>query len=208
MAKAFISATKFKVTVNQAALLQEITAGRNGKVTGREIRKYALPIIEEAQKKLVKDFYRHSITKEISSGPNASNSSGTLGGYGNLFSFIGFDSGDDPIAAIAQVIEQKLLITVRAISNGNFRISIANPPSKEEIFSVAQIPWANGSSWAEGIERGLSNLGSFLYRGGGISQSRSGTGIQIKNNLRATSFKTQPYISKIIDRFYKNVIKF
>lgn len=208
MAKPFISATKFKVTVNQADLLQEITAGRNGKVTGREIRKYVLPIIEEAQEKLIKDFYSHSVTKEIKAGPNASNSSGTLNGYGNLFSFIGFDRGEDPIAAIGEVIRQKLLVTVRAISNGRFRISIANPPSKEEFFSVSQIPWASGSSWAEGIEKGLSNLGSFLYRGKGLPKSRSGTGIQIKNDLRAASFRTQPYISKLVDKFYKDVTKF
>ena len=208
MAKPFISATKFKVTVNQADLLQEITAGRNGKVTGREIRKYVLPIIEEAQEKLIKDFYSHSVTKEIKAGPNASNSSGTLNGYGNLFSFIGFDRGEDPIAAIGEVIRQKLSVTVRAISNGRFRISIANPPSKEELFSVSQIPWASGSSWAEGIEKGLSNLGSFLYRGKDLPKSRSGTGIQIKNNLRAASFRTQPYISKLVDKFYKDVTKF
>ena len=85
---------------------------------------------------------------------------------------------------------------------------ILNAASKGEIFSVSQIPWASGSSWAEGIEKGLSNLGSFLYRNRGVSKSRSGTGIQVLNDLRSTNFKTQPYISKIIDRFYKNVTTF
>jgi len=214
MAKPFISATKFEVSINKAALLKEVTVGNNGKITGREVRKYVLPIIEEAQEKLIKDFYSHSVTKEIEAGPTASNSSGTLNGYGNLFSFIGFDRGEDPIAAIGEVIKQKLSVTVRAISSGRFRISIANPPSKEELFSVSQIPWASGSSWAEGIEKGLSNLGSFLYKERGIrgssagSFSRSGTGIQIKNNLRSASFRTQPYISKLVDKFYKDVTKF
>ena len=57
MSKAFISATKFKVTINKAALLNEVTAGRNGKITGREIRSYVVPIIEDAQKTLIKDFF-------------------------------------------------------------------------------------------------------------------------------------------------------
>ena len=208
MSKAFISATKFKVTINKAALLKEVTAGNNGKVTGREVRKYIVPIIEDAQKTLIKDFFNHSVTKEIKAGPNASNSSGSLGGYGNLFSFIGFDKGSDPTAGIEQILKQKLVITVRAISSGKFRISIANPPSKDELFSVSQIPWASGSSWADGIEKGISNLGSFLYRGGGLGQSRSGTGIQVLRNLRSTNFQTQPYISKLVDKFYKNIIKF
>lgn len=208
MAKAFLSATQFGVSINKAALLKEVTAGRNGKITGREVRSYVLPIIEEAQRSLIKDFYNHSITKEIKAGSNASNSSGSLGGYGNLFSFIGFDRGDDPTAEIEQILNQKLSVTVRAISSGRFRISITNPPSKQEMFSVSQIPWASGSSWAEGIEKGLSNLGSFLYRDNGVSQSRSGTGIQVLNNLRATSFKTQPYISKLVEKFYRTVTKF
>ena len=55
MAKAFISATRFQVTIDKAALLKEVTAGNNGKVTGREIRKYVVPIIEDAQKTLIKD---------------------------------------------------------------------------------------------------------------------------------------------------------
>jgi|13_taG_2_1085334.scaffolds.fasta_scaffold07490_3 hypothetical protein len=208
MAKGFLSATQFKVTINKTALLKEVTAGNNGKVTGREIRKYVVPIIEDAQKTLIKDFYNHSVTQEIKGGPNASNSSGSLGGYGNLFSFIGFDRGSNPTAGIEQILKQKLLITVRAISNGRFKISIANPPSKDELFRVSQIPWASGSSWADGIEKGISNLGSFLYRGGGLGQSRSGAGVQVLRNLRSTNFQTQPYISELVDKFYKNIIKF
>jgi len=208
MSKAFISATKFKVTINKAALLNEVTGGRNGKVTGREVRSYVLPIIEKAQRELVRDFYNHPVTKEVQAGANASNSSGTLGGYGNLFAFIGFDSGDNPTQGIENILKQKLSVTVRAISNGRFRISILNAASKGEIFSVSQIPWASGSSWAEGIENGLSNLGSFLYSNKGIPKSRSGTGIQVLRDLRSTNFKTQPYISKIINRFYKNVTNF
>jgi hypothetical protein len=208
MAKAFLSATQFKVTINKAALLKEVTAGSNGKVTGREVRKYVVPIIEDAQKTLIKDFFNHSVTKEIKAGPNASNSSGSLGGYGNLFSFIGFNKGSDPTAGIEKILKQKLVVTVRAISSGRFKISIANPPSQDELFSVSQLPWASGSSWAEGIEKGMSNLGSFLYRSKGVGNSRAGTGIQVLKNLRSTSFQTQPYISKLVDKFYKNIIKF
>ena len=63
MSKAFLSVTKFDVGINKAALLNSITNSKNGKITGREVRKYILPIIEEAQQKLIKDFYNHAITK-------------------------------------------------------------------------------------------------------------------------------------------------
>jgi hypothetical protein len=207
MSKAFISATKFKVTINKAALLQEVTAGRNGKVTGVQIRKYIYPIMEEARKDLVRDFHSHSITQEIKSGPSASNNSGTLGGYGNLFSFIGFSQGDSPTIPIENILNQRLNVKVRAVGGGKFRITIMNAPSAQAIFNVTPIPWASGSSWAEGMEKGISNLGSFLYRESGVP-SRSGTGIQVKNPLRTSNLRTGSYISGIMDKFLRNVTKF
>ena len=53
MAKAFLSASKFEVSINKAALLKEVTVGNNGKITGREVRKYVLPIIEELNQRLL-----------------------------------------------------------------------------------------------------------------------------------------------------------
>lgn len=211
----FLSASKFEVSINKAALLDAISTGSNGEITGREVRSYVVPIIEDAQNKLIKDFYNHVITKEIKGGSTASNSSGTLGGYGNLFSFIGFERGDNPTAIIEQIFSQKISVRVRAIKSGRFRISIFNSPDAQEVYQSTPLPWAEGDgSWAEGMEKGISNLGSFLYRERGIrgsskgSRSRSGNGIQISNTLRSSTFRTQPYISKLIKDFLKNATKF
>ena len=43
-----------------------------------------------AHKKLLNEFETHPVTREIEGGPDATNTSGTLGGSGNLFSFLGF----------------------------------------------------------------------------------------------------------------------
>jgi len=208
MAKDFLSASNFVVTIDKKALLNSITTGSNGKITGTQVRQYILPITEEARADLIKDFYNHSITKELQAGPKASNSSGTLGGYGNLFSYIGFDSGDNPTQIIEEIIKQRLNVRVRAIGRGRFRITIDNVVSKEDIFAVTPIPWADGASWAESMEKGMSNLGSFLYKSSGLPESNSGTGLQVSRQLRSTTFKTQPYISKILQDFRKNLIKF
>ena len=208
MAAKFLSSSKFKVVIDKAALLDQITSGKNGKVTGREVRSSILPIIEKSQKKLIRDFYQHSVTQEIEAGPSAKNSSGTLGGYGNLFSFIGFEEGSDPLSEIKRVLETKLVVRVRAAGRGKFKIYILNALDKKGMLEATPMPWAKGSSWADGIEKGISNLGSFLYYSGGNSRSRSGAGIQTKNNLRASSLKTQPYISKMIEDFLENVVKF
>ena len=44
----------------------------------------------EVEKILMKEFEEHTVTKEIEEGAGASNISSTLGGYGNLFTYIGF----------------------------------------------------------------------------------------------------------------------
>ena len=140
---------------------------------------------------------------------SSSNSSGTLGGYGNLFSFIGFERGDNPTAIIDKILREKLTLRVRAISRGRFRISIFNAPSEEKIYTATPIPWATGASWAEGMEKGISNLGSFLYSSSGsFDTSRSSKGIQLKNQFRPTTFKSKPYVSKMLHKFLNNIIKF
>ena len=78
--------TKITVTVNRRNLLKEIMSNR--RVMGSYIRKELNPLIEKAHARLVDEFVNHPVTKEIEGGVTASNQSGTLGGYGNLFSFI------------------------------------------------------------------------------------------------------------------------
>jgi hypothetical protein len=48
--------------------------------------------VEDGKARLLQDLNNHPVTKEIESGETASNVSGTLGGKGNLFSFIGFQN--------------------------------------------------------------------------------------------------------------------
>jgi len=215
MPASFLSSSKFVVSIDKAALINSISTGPNGKITGREVRSYVVPIIEKAQQDLIKDFYNHSITREIKSGPTASNSSGTLGGYGNLFSFIGFERGANPIQVIESILRERINVQVRAAGSGKFRITISNQPDAKDIFQSTPLPWAEGGgSWVEGMEKGISNLGSYLYKRNGLrgyskgSFNRTGTGIQLAKELRASSFRTQPYITKLINDFLKNATKF
>ena len=55
------------------------------------------------KRNLINEFESHPVTVEISGGVNAKNSSGTLGGKGNLFRFIGFEAGSDPISPISLI---------------------------------------------------------------------------------------------------------
>lgn len=206
MAKgSFISASSFKVIIDKKMLIKEaISAPKNRASSALAARQIVGQVIENAQNVMVEDFKNHAVTSEIKSGPSGSNSSGTLGGYGNLFSFIGFDNGQDPTQIIEEILSLKINFQVRSLNSGQFRITIFQPTS-DKIFGSTPLPWAS-SSWAEGIEKGISNLGSYLYSSKGFRDSRSSTGIQSKNKAAGMTFKTTPYISKILQDFRKNII--
>ena len=47
--------------------------------------------LESIKARMIEEFIDHPVSQEIAAGAGATNSSGTLtGGYGNLFTFIGF----------------------------------------------------------------------------------------------------------------------
>ena len=120
--KAFISMTPFKVTVNQKQLLKEVHV-KNARAMSQKLRGVIEPKLEKKQDNLVKKFRIHPITIEIDGGPRATNSSGTLGGYGNLFSFIGFDSGDNPTEVIKMIFGEKIKFRVkRRNASGKYTI--------------------------------------------------------------------------------------
>ena len=105
----FLSAGKFQVTVNAKELLKELTVD-NDRAMGTTIRNYVAPKLQKKQERLVKNFLTNKITIELKGGPTASNTSGILGGYGNLFSFIGFDAGTDPTDIIEKIFEASDMI--------------------------------------------------------------------------------------------------
>ena len=51
---------------------------------------------DKLKTEMLADFDNHPITVEIEGGIDASNSSRTLNGITNLYSFIGFENGDRP----------------------------------------------------------------------------------------------------------------
>mgnify|MGYP003652855324 CR=1 FL=1 len=202
--KTFMSASPFRVTVNQKQLLKELHV-ENARVMSQKLRRFIEPKLEKKQEHLVKKFKVHPITIEIDGGPTASNSSGTLGGYGNLFSFIGFGSGDEPTDIIKKIFSEKIRFKVkRKGSSGKYTI-VFFIPSLEEIYALTPLPWATGQSWVDGVEKGMSNVGSYLYSATGFSSSRSRTGIQAESKTSGVSFKNTPYVAKLIENFKKTL---
>jgi len=205
----FISVSAPVVTVNAKELLRELTVDSpNNKSMAMAIRGLIDPKIQERQSELIKEFEAHPITIELDAGPRASNTSGTLGGYGNLFSFIGFSSGDNPTQIISKIFSEKIKFKVRRKNNsGRYQITFFIP-SIEEIYGLTPIPWMAGKSWARSIEEGgLTNLGQYLFSSTGFDSSTSGTGIQAKNRSSGVSFKRMPYVGKLIKDFKQKLLR-
>lgn len=196
-----------KVTINNKQL-QKIMNSQVGPIVGKIAEKKIREGTERARRQMIKEFEQHPITKEIEMGPNGSNQSGTLGGYGNLFSFIGFEEGMDPIAPIKALL--KKAINIKSIPSNHKSMMtkfIVELPSKEEIFAAAPSPWADGRSWAKGIEQGMSGFGQYIYEWESHMgpKSRSGSAVQGDKNIRGGSFKNTKYLSEILNNLERNI---
>ena len=176
-------------------------------VLGKEIIKvYSKTFIERIEtafnkirREMLKEFRNHPITVEKKAGPYAENTSGTLDGYGNLFYFIGFDEGDNPTDVIEGLLSlSKIEYSGETQEGFLMKIYI---PSKEQIFAETPLKWAPGRSWAEGIERGISGFGRYLNTE--ALESHSGTGIQIKTQVRKGKFSNTSYISALLNKYKK-----
>jgi hypothetical protein len=182
-------------TINKKQIQKEI-------FSNRAVKRKVLEIVQaevEKEKALFKqDFESHPVTQEIEGGENASNLSGTLGGYGNLFSFIGFNKGASPTTPVKFLIQSISVAKTVRITNEGFQLKI-NLPSKEQFGAVSKMPWEGGRSWLLDIERGISGLGAFLY--GRFLDSRSGGGIQNKYNYSNRRFRNVKYFSEMYAKF-------
>jgi hypothetical protein len=164
--------------------------------------------VRDAQKKMIEDFNSHPVTKEVEGGASASNSSGTLGGYGNLFTFIGFPVGSAPTLQIRKyltrrstVSKQPKIIKRQAVVDMAFRVDI---PTVEGAENVTPSPWS-GKSWTREVERGISGFGFYMYSDTALPDSRSGRGAQTNKKLRALAYRPVKYISSILEKFYNKI---
>ena len=189
--------------INKQALITKMNK-EVGPIVAKEALRRVRRSVESAHQKMIQEFENHPITKEISSGPEGYNQSGTLGGYGNLFSYIGFEEGMDPIQPIRRLLSKTLNIKSIPSNHKSMMMKfLVELPSKEEIFQASPMPWASGRSWAEGIERGISGFGQYLNTQS--FSSRSGEGVQTKNKVRTGGFNNTKYLSAILNNLRKHI---
>jgi hypothetical protein len=167
-------------------------------------RKLAIESVVQNRALLIEEFNSHPVTREIESGPDAGNISGTLGNKGNLFSFIGFATGSNPIVPIRKLLEKIKLSSREPVQKGgNFEFKV-DAPSTEEFESITKMPWESGRSWLFDIERAISGLSHYLY-GAYNQKSRSGTGLQLDSNVTSMTFSPVKYFGEMIANFSRRL---
>ena len=149
---------------------------------------------------MIKEFLSLPVTQELMQGADGVNISGTLNGVTNLFAFIGFDRGEQPILPIIQVLEDTKIQFHKNTKNPIGHIYNVYLPTPQQIFEITPMPWATGRSWAQGIERGISGLGFLLRKN---NRGRSGAAIQSRVKVRGGRFRNTVYISAFIKKYKK-----
>lgn len=196
--------------INKLVLRQEVLKTiRASKDIERKAFLAAESVVEKAKKEMLEEFDSHLVTQEILSGPEAENASNTLGGYGNLYSFIGFAEGEGPTKTVRDYLEKSVELKrnakfVRNQDVGAYSFG-TRYPTMGEAESIAPSPW-EGKSWIRGMERGISGLGYYLYsKIKEIKNSRSGRAIQAAPKIRDLAFKPIKYLSIIISNFKRKL---
>lgn len=166
---------------------------------------YKEEIMATVQKKLtaleniiIRKIKDHPVSQEIEDGRNdpldGANLSGTLNGYGNLWSFIGFFSGDNPMQDIYRTIRGASRVYAPRVYQSVVRV-LADIPKLENVYENTPMPWASGRSWAKGISSGISGFGKYLNTDSDTSRSEGG--VQGKYKVRDGSYKRTPYLNPI-----------
>jgi hypothetical protein len=157
--------------------------------------------VEKIKNEILEEFENHPVTQEIEGGITAVNISNTLDGITNLYSFIGFESGDKPLDPIREQLK-KINLRYTINSKGELIFTVEFPTAKD-IFKVTPMPWATGRSWAQGIEVGISGLGYYIKS---TINSRSGLGVQSQKPIRnGVRFRNTKYISYLINLYTKKL---
>jgi len=155
----------------------------------------------KSKRKFLSDFDNHPITKEIEDGPNAKNSSNTLNGIGNLFSFIGFYNEKNPIQELRSILLNNFSISKKVSSDSTQ--FIIDYPTLNKVKKSTPMPWENGNSWVVNIEKGISGFSNYMYKK--FINGRSKEGLQSERKQRPGNFKKTKYLTEIIDNFIKEI---
>jgi hypothetical protein len=197
------STLHFNQSVFKKKFEQYIDSDRRIKGT---VDKFATKVFTSAKTKLIQDFENSAITQELKQGPQGDNISQTLGGYGNLFAFLGFFDNQNPTEELENLL-MNISMGKMATRKGNTVYYKVKTPDKSEVEDATRLNWGTNSSWAEGVESGDfagdADLSHFIYTS--WVNGRSKEGLQVQGQVRESEFEPKPYLSAILANFRERI---
>jgi hypothetical protein len=180
-------------SIQKKVFASEAYKKKAGQAARRKARNFFIP----RKKKFMAKFYAHPVSREVSGGPDASNTSGVIIGEGNLFSFIGFEKGSRPVETLGEFLDSFISMEYvkydQKLGEWYFRIKL---PSQKDVLPVSKIPWQQGASWAFEIEKGIAGIGHYLHTDS--VRSRSGGGLQTKKKTRPSAPTRTKYLNQMV----------
>lgn len=184
-----------------------IRAISSNKQYQKQVKVLVEEAFEEKKNAMVAEFQSHPVTQELSN-EDSRNISLTLAGYGNLFGFIGFNKGFDPIGPVEEKLKELVSLISVSFDSSSASVKIKyNAPELDDFSSVAAYQgWREGGNWLKGIERGIAGLQYFRTTLGEKDKGRSGAGFQMKGKAKpysggANRFDNKKYMTSIINNF-------
>lgn len=206
--------------------------GINRRLLTKEIAKQSKPIFakikplmeasfERRKETLLNQFDNDEVTQALSAAAlDSSIDDGIVNTAqgGNLYTFIGFNQGDDPAAALRDVLEKDIKLnlsqTKRDVRDTTIvfttpvRIPTLATIHKKMADLVPIKEWTN-RGFTDLIERGVTGFQRYLFDGDRmVKGSRSGHAIQVKGwNIRGNGFRGIEYVSKILRKFRDSITR-
>jgi hypothetical protein len=202
-----------KVKIRSKFLYRELTTNENKEAARQLMEEIGEQEISKSLVKFKEEFEAHPFTQELEEGKDAENTSGSLNGYGNMFSFLGFyASRKNPIEKLRGAIFKSLKVRAKRVLYGRYEIQ-TNIPTIDELKNndAHNLTWTN-RSWIDAVEQGVSGFGAFFHheKFSKAKKSRSKRALQIKNlkgPIRDGKFKNASYLTKMYRNFIKNIKK-
>lgn len=133
---------------------------------------------------------------------------------GNLYSFFGFEGNRNPVEEVKKVLEDS--VQLKSLTKGSINqqgvyviTGKVEVPTLMGINEQSQLPWIT-RGWVDALTNGLRGLPNFLLAKTSKlkARSRSGGGIQVKNNTGRNEFSPYGgnYLSEFLQRFKNKIM--
>lgn len=191
--------------INRPSIRNKIEKAAENK--GRPVaRKMAYDRFFRAKQRMLLKFEAHPVTREIEAGGGIG--TGKVLAYGNLFSFLGFNSGDKPIEGVREKLESYTYWLGNPTYVNKKWVFKVNAPAIEFLKRDTALPWEGGGpSWITAVEKGIPNIVHYLnFRRG--NKGRSGYGLQaagIVDTGRPDFDGVKDYLTKILENFRNTI---